>query len=71
MKTSDLVWQDSQHQQLLALIEELKKSPENGYQVLERLAEYAEHHFSLEEKYMQLSGYPDIEKHIQLHRKFA
>jgi hypothetical protein len=31
MKTSDLVWQDSQHQQLLALIEELKTSPESGY----------------------------------------
>lgn len=71
MKTSDLVWQDSQHQQLLTLIEELKTSPENGYRILEKLTIYVEQHFSLEEEYMHLSAYPDTEKHIEMHRKFA
>lgn len=48
MKTGDLVWQDSQHQQLLALIEELKTSLENGHQILKKLAVYVDQHFSLE-----------------------
>ena len=33
MKTSDLVWQDTQHQELLDILEVLKASPEAGFRV--------------------------------------
>ena len=71
MKTSDLVWQDTQHQALLDILEILKDSPEAGSALMEKLDIYIDHHFGLEEKYMRLTGYPDIKKHIGLHRKFA
>jgi len=71
MKTSDLIWQDTQHQELLDILEVLKKSPEAGFELMDKLDIYIAHHFGLEEKYMHLTEYPNIEVHTGLHRKFA
>ncbi len=73
MKTSDLLWQDAQHQDLLQMIDELKHAPEAGIEILDRLSEYVAHHFSLEEKYMRESGFPrhKADIHMRAHRLFA
>ncbi len=70
MKTSELVWQDTQHQELLALVDSLKKSPESGLEILHQLTDYVTHHFSLEEHYMEATDYPDVIAHIRAHRDF-
>ena len=71
MKTSDLIWQNTQHEELLEIMEAFKNSPEHGLELIEKLHEYVTHHFRLEEKYMEISAYPDIDRHIRLHRIFA
>jgi hemerythrin len=68
-KTSDLIWQDTQHQVLFELIEQIKVVPFDPG-ILVRLKLYAEHHFTLEEAYMQVLGYPDAEPHVHAHNRF-
>jgi len=67
-KTSDLIWQDSQHQELFRIIDSLTM-PE-GRRALDRLREYVDHHFALEEEYMRELEYPGTEAHIRAHRSF-
>lgn len=67
-KTSELIWQDEQHQNIFRIIDSLKGN--NGSYALEQLIDYVNNHFSLEEKYMEIINYPDIEIHIHSHRKF-
>lgn len=69
MKTSDLIWQDTQHQLLFQLIDEIKTDPFDR-SVLNKLCLYAEHHFSLEEAYMLQLNYPEREAHLLAHNKF-
>ena len=69
VKTSDLIWQDTQHQQLLCMIDEIN-SKETDPGIFRRLCEYAESHFELEEEYMHQLDYPFIEEHIIAHNKF-
>ncbi len=69
IKTSDLIWQDTQHQMLFKLIDDIKVEPFD-HNVLARLQLYAEHHFSLEETYMAELDYPDIDEHIKAHDRF-
>ncbi len=68
-KTSDILWQDTQHQVLFELIERIKVVPFDP-DILVRLKLYAEHHFILEETYMRELDYPHIEAHIQAHDRF-
>ncbi len=67
--TSELIWQDEQHQLLFTLIDEIK-SDQVDESTFARLNDYAEHHFSLEEAYMQALDYPDYEQHLAAHNKF-
>lgn len=67
--TSELIWQDQQHQVLFELIDEIK-ADHVDLSTFTRLIDYAEHHFSLEESYMQMLGYPDYDKHLAAHNKF-
>ena len=69
IKTSDLIWQDAQHQVLFALIDDIKIEPFDRT-VITRLQLYAEHHFSLEEAYMEQLKYPGIDAHIKAHDRF-
>lgn len=68
-KTSELIWQDKQHQVLFELIDEIN-SHDADTTVFRRLCEYAENHFSLEEEYMAQLNFPGIEAHIREHNKF-
>ena len=68
-KTSDLIWQDTQHQMLFTLIERIKVVPFDP-DVLVQLKIYAEHHFVLEEAYMRTLEFPGTEAHIHAHDRF-
>lgn len=68
-KTSDVIWQDAQHQVLFELLDRLKQPGADG-RILQRLQEYAENHFALEELYMHALAYPDREAHIESHDRF-
>lgn len=68
-KTSDIIWQDIQHQALFQILDDLKL-PETEYAVCLKLQEYTESHFVLEEEYMLTLNYPQREKHIELHNEF-
>ncbi|WP_420553851.1 hemerythrin family protein [Neptuniibacter marinus] len=67
--TSELIWQDQQHQTLFQLIDEIK-AEQVDVSTFTRLIDYAEHHFYLEECYMQTLNYPDYDAHLQAHNKF-
>ncbi|MEH6569468.1 MAG: hemerythrin family protein [Halioglobus sp.] len=68
-KTSDILWQDAQHQVLFQILD-LIKEPDCDRQVLERLRDYTENHFSLEERYMLHLDYPERDMHVRAHDKF-
>jgi hemerythrin-like metal-binding protein len=68
-KTSDLIWQDTQHQALFELIDKIKEIPFDP-DILIQLKLYAEHHFVLEETYMHALGYPHKDEHIEAHDRF-
>ena len=69
VKTSELIWQDTQHQILFKLIDKIKEEPFD-YEILNKLQLYAEHHFCLEEAYMAELDYPQAEAHIEAHDRF-
>jgi hemerythrin len=68
-KTSDIIWQDTQHQVLFELIDRIKETPFDP-DILVRLKLYAEHHFVLEEVYMEKLEYPHKDAHIRAHDRF-
>ena len=68
-KTSDIIWQDTQHQVLFNLIDKIKEVPFDP-DILVRLKLYAEHHFILEETYMEKLDYPMRDAHIAAHDRF-
>jgi len=68
-KTSDIIWQDTQHQVLFTLIEQIKEVPFDP-EILNRLKLYAEHHFILEETYMLELDYPHADAHLEAHNRF-
>ena len=68
-KTSEILWQDEQHQELFRILD-LMAEPGSGTEVLTRLRDYTTHHFALEEAYMKALAYPETEQHIRAHEKF-
>ena len=68
-KTSDIIWQDKQHQVLFEILD-LIAEPDSGSEVLQKLRFYTENHFSIEEEYMQLLDYPHRDAHIRAHNQF-
>jgi len=68
-KTSDVIWQDAQHQVLFDLLDQIAEA-DSSLQVLHQLKFYAESHFALEEKYMLLLDYPDYSEHLSAPDKF-
>ena len=64
---------DMQHRQLVGMINELFEAMKAGEgstvvdEVLDKLVDYAQMHFSTEERYMQTHYYPDLEEHERLH----
>lgn len=68
-KTSEIIWQDAQHQVLFEILD-LIKDPGSDSQVLYKLRDYTENHFALEEQYMLQIQYPGREEHIESHDRF-
>ena len=68
-KTSDILWQDAQHQVLFEILD-MVSEPGSDTEVLNKLRDYTETHFSLEELYMLELGYPGRDVHILAHDKF-
>ena len=68
-KTSEIIWQDTQHQVLFELIDRIKVVPFDP-DILIHLKLYAEHHFVLEEAYMRELDYPHAEAHFDAHERF-
>ncbi|MCP4432378.1 MAG: hemerythrin family protein [Gammaproteobacteria bacterium] len=69
VKTSDLIWQDAQHQMLFKLIDDIKQEPFDR-SVFVQLQAYAEHHFILEEAYMTKLEFPETDAHVKAHDRF-
>ena len=69
MKTSDILWQDSQHQGLIEIIERLERD-NAGCEVFDELKRYTREHFGMEERYMDAYQFPDTEKHKEEHIRF-
>lgn len=71
-----VVWQDYQHKQLIDLFEKIKEAKtgqkdQNLYRyTVAFLAMYVNHHFKLEEEYMEKYKYPGKEGHVKTHRRF-
>ena len=65
-KTSDVLWQDSQHQVLFDILDRIL-DPEADAQLIQSLRDYTETHFTLKEEYMRRLAYPDLEAHIRAH----
>ncbi|WP_157976522.1 bacteriohemerythrin [Parahaliea mediterranea] len=68
-KTSDVIWQDSQHRALFETLDLIAR-PDSGPEVLQRLRDYVDSHFALEEEYMARLEYPGLEAHVRAHRRF-
>ncbi len=68
-KTSEIIWQDAQHQLLFEIIDLIKESGADT-RALEKLRDYTENHFALEEKYMEELDYPDRLAHMASHDRF-
>ncbi len=75
--STGVVWQDFQHKQLMDLFLKLRaakqdKTDKDIYPyTLAFLAMYVNHHFSLEEEYMDIYCYPDKHLHEDEHRKLV
>lgn len=69
IKTSELIWQDTQHQTLFRLIEQIKVIPFDP-EIFQQLRLYTEHHFVIEETYMKALDYPGLEEHVNAHNRF-
>ncbi len=68
---------DAQHQGLLDLLNELsdnldgRKHPDTVSHIFEALGDYAQTHFSSEERYMRAASYPKLSQHCQEHVYFV
>ncbi len=73
--STGVVWQDFQHKQLMDLFLKVKdaKTQKKGEEVfkysLAFLAMYVNHHFKLEEEYMDIYYYPEREAHRKEHKE--
>nr|NJM04866.1 hemerythrin family protein [Desulfobacula sp.] len=72
-----VVWQDFQHKQLIDLFKKIRearaqKKDKNLFRyTLAFLAMYVNHHFSLEEEYMEKYQYPAKDAHHREHQGFV
>ncbi len=68
-KTSEIIWQDNQHQVLFKLIDKINAKVVDR-RIFRQLCDYAEYHFKLEEEYMLKLDFPGTQQHIRAHDKF-
>lgn len=68
-KTSEIIWQDAQHQVLFEILDTLGE-PDSDSETVRRLRHYIETHFALEEQYMEKLDYAGFAAHKQAHDSF-
>ncbi|MDZ7784377.1 MAG: hemerythrin domain-containing protein [Halioglobus sp.] len=68
-RSSQLIWQEAQHQRLFELLDALAGEAELS-DVLTELHRYAEDHFALEEAYMEALAFPERAPHFRAHERF-
>ncbi|MDH5559835.1 MAG: hemerythrin family protein [Deltaproteobacteria bacterium] len=74
--TTGLAWQDFQHAKFINHIGKLiqtlleQVAPLDLNKEITYLEDYADEHFGIEERYMELTQYADRESHIKQHTKF-
>lgn len=68
-KTSEIIWQDTQHQVLFDILDTIGRA-EGDARILDKLRLYTENHFAIEEQYMTLLNYPHREAHVRAHDQF-
>lgn len=68
-KTSDIIWQDTQHQVLFDILD-LVGQPDARPDMLQLLRHYTENHFNIEEAYMAELEYPHMDVHVRAHNQF-
>jgi len=67
---------DIQHRTFLGYLNEcydavtIEKQTDISQELIDKLKTYAKEHFSFEEDIMQISGFPESEKHQAMHRYF-
>lgn len=67
---------DSQHQKIIALINELNANSEISsrseklHNILGRIIIYAQNHLDYEENLLRENGYPDFENHLRKHQDY-
>lgn len=68
---------DNQHKEYLKIVNELydaiymRRTREKLSEILDELINYADYHFSTEEKYFRKFNYPQAKEHIVEHRRFS
>lgn len=68
---------DEQHKKLIGMINRLhdamlaNRGREIQQEIISEMMEYTIYHFTTEEKYMILFGYPDYEAHLLEHEQFT
>jgi hemerythrin-like metal-binding protein len=68
---------DSQHNRLFEIMEqviEILRKGSNDLQVMKTISAlmgYTVEHFTLEEYIMESAGYPEVKKHMDLHKNFS
>lgn len=67
---------DSQHRRIMDYVNDLHEAIQNNdqalvFDVMERLKDYTFDHFTFEEQLMEKAGYPLLDPHIQVHRRFC
>jgi len=60
---------DAEHRQLFALVKGLQHG--GARQLLHELVDYVVSHFAHEEALMERSGYPGVQRHIEMHESLA
>jgi hemerythrin len=60
---------DAEHQQLFAMVKRLDAS--NVKQMMDDVVEYVVTHFTHEEALMERSGYPGLQRHVEMHENLA
>lgn len=67
---------DSQHRRIMDYVNDLHEAIQNHDEdlivdVMARLRDYTFDHFAFEEQLMERAGYPLLEPHIQVHKRFC
>ena len=68
---------DAEHRRLVNILNDLADAVENGRgdsvlgSILTRLRQYAAHHFSNEEAFMERVGFTELERHRKLHAELS